>query len=73
MILYGLPPPIARRDRDARGLFVTRRADLVRDDSTASFAAGWPGNVVLESVVRGNAADARFHDQSIRARLPSVA
>lgn len=48
VILYGLAAgPIARGDRDARGLFVASVLTWFAVDSTASLAAGWPGNVLL--------------------------
>lgn len=47
-MLYGLAAgPIARGDRDARGLFVGSVMIWFTVDSLASFAAGWPGNVLL--------------------------
>lgn len=48
VMLYGLAAgPIARGDRDARGLFVASVLTWFGIDSSASLAAGWPGNVVL--------------------------
>jgi hypothetical protein len=51
VMLYGLAAgPLARGDREARGLFVVSVLTWFTVDSLASFAAGWPGNVVLNSV-----------------------
>jgi hypothetical protein len=51
VMLYGLAAgPIARGDRDIRGLFVASVLTWFTVDSLASFAAGWPGNVVLNLV-----------------------
>jgi hypothetical protein len=48
VMLYGLASgPIARGDRDMRGLFIASVLTWFSIDSTASFAAGWPGNVLL--------------------------
>jgi hypothetical protein len=48
VMLYGLAAgPIARGDRDMRALFVGSVLTWFTVDSTASLAAGWPGNVVL--------------------------
>ena len=47
VMLYGLAAgPIARGDRDMRGLFVGSVLTWFTVDSIASFAADWPGNVV---------------------------
>lgn len=48
VILYGLVSgPIARGNREVRGLYVKGVLTWFCIDSTASFAAGWPGNVAL--------------------------
>lgn len=48
VMLYGLAAgPIARGDGDMRRLFITGVLTWFAIDSLASFAAGWPGNVVL--------------------------
>jgi hypothetical protein len=73
MILYGLAVgPIARGDRDARGLFVTSVLTWFAIDSTASFAAGWPGNVVMNLLFAAMLLMPFMINRS-EARLPSVA
>jgi hypothetical protein len=51
VMLYGLAAgPIARGDRDARGLFAASVLTWFGIDSAASLLAGWPGNVLLNVV-----------------------
>jgi hypothetical protein len=51
VMLSGLAAgPLARGDRDIRGLFVVSVLTWFTVDSLASFAAGWAGNVVLNMV-----------------------